>query len=403
MTKTTEPAAWRGFSETERDRRWSAVRARATAEGLDCILVPLALDSMAFRPQLDQPTATGANGRYLTQLDGAVVIFPARDDTAPIVITERSSRNSWLAETRTSGRGWLEPTVQALREAGMERARIGVVGLGSGEFTLANSVDGVVVHSAYVELLSALPDATFQDATDVIGAARFVKSAEEIDALRRASQIAEAGLETLVQQARPGMSESALYARVMGRMLSLGSPYVPLALATGPADQPRYWHVDPQPGRILEAGWLIEAEVRAAWGGLVAYETQSVILGPVPSPLSELAEIQARALAAGLTLAAPGRSLADLAAAMREAGSENGMRTGVALRGCGYGDDGPMYDLASANSEITPALAANTTWSCRLATSATTPGTRLLWGTTFVVTDTGAATLSGRQPSLLSI
>jgi hypothetical protein len=174
---STEPASWRGYSEQERDRRWDAVRSAAAADGLDCILVPLPLDSLSFRPRVDEPTATGADGRYLTQLDGAVVVLPASDMVAPIVITERSARNSWLAETRTSGRGWLEPTLQALRDAGMERATIGVVGLRAGTYSHANASDGVVVHSAYADLLARLPDATFREASDLVGRARFVKSA----------------------------------------------------------------------------------------------------------------------------------------------------------------------------------------------------------------------------------
>ncbi len=197
------PATWRGYSEAARDRRWGAVRANAAAAGLDCLLVPLALDNLSFRPVLDEPSATGADGRYLTQLDGAVVVLPTSDTVAPIVITERPSRNSWLAETRTSGRGWLEPTFQALQEAGMDHATIGVVGLGSGAYTHANARDGVVVHSAYADLVARLPDATFRDATDVLGKARFLKSEEEIASLRQSCEIATTGVETLVKEARP--------------------------------------------------------------------------------------------------------------------------------------------------------------------------------------------------------
>jgi Xaa-Pro aminopeptidase len=56
------------------------------------------------------------------------------------------------------------------------------------------AIDGVVVHSAYAEALRRLPNARFEDATNIVGFARYVKGEEEIASLRRGAQIAAAGL-----------------------------------------------------------------------------------------------------------------------------------------------------------------------------------------------------------------
>ena len=69
---------------------------------------------------------------------------------------------------------------EALLDLGMERARIGVVGLKGGSVTHCSSIDGVVNHTALAQVMSKLPNATFGDATDVIGLVRYVKSEEEI-------------------------------------------------------------------------------------------------------------------------------------------------------------------------------------------------------------------------------
>ncbi len=402
--ESAEPASWRGYSEQERDRRWGAVRAAAAADGLDCILVPLVLDSRSYRPRVDEPSATGANGRYLTQLDGAVVVLPTSETVAPIVITERSARNSWLAETRTSGRGWLDPTIQALRDTGMERATIGVVGPTAGTYTHANAADGVIVHSAFADLLARLPDATFRDATDIVGRARYVKSDEEIAALGRASAIAAAGLETLIQEARPGLAEATLYARIMRTLLAAGSAYVPLVLAAGPPDRPRYRHVNPQLGHTLEAGWLIEADVRSAWGGIVACESQTVVLGEISSSYAELASRQEDAFAAILGAMVPGCPVADVFRALLTNALGGGARTELELSGCGYGDDGPRLHSTHPLGEASNLrLEPGTAWTCRLRTGDTDGARSLYWGTTLVVTEAGIQRPAARTPTLQSI
>ena len=112
---------------------------------------------------------------------------------------------------------------QALIDAGMERARIGVSGIRRGFYTHGRAFHGVVNHSSYTEVLRRLPNATFANATEVIGHARYIKSAEQIACLRRGAAISAAGIEKMIEVARPGMDEGQLYTRVMQRMVTLGS------------------------------------------------------------------------------------------------------------------------------------------------------------------------------------
>ena len=88
---------------------------------------------------------------------------------------------------------------QALIESGLDHARIGVVGLRGGRVTHVRSIDGVVNHTAYAEVVRRLPNAKFEDATDIVGFVRYVKSDEEIECLRRSTVIAEAGIDEMVQ------------------------------------------------------------------------------------------------------------------------------------------------------------------------------------------------------------
>src|SRR5439155_27129390 len=160
---------------------------------------------------------------------------------------ERIATTRWSTEVRGVSRqgmsdSWAGPMTKALLDAGMERGRIGVVGLGQGMLAHVSAADGVTTHTAYAGVLDQLPHAKFENATDIVGAARYVKGDEEIMALRRAAEIAAAGVGPLMDGARPGVAEAALYAHGMRRLMELGSEFFPLTLQAEPAGRLRYRH-----------------------------------------------------------------------------------------------------------------------------------------------------------------
>jgi len=318
---------WNGYSLAERDRRWNAVRANAIKAGFDCILVPL---------------GNGADARYMTQLRCSAMALSA-DGRAPIIIADRSSTNEWVPEPWQTGREWAEPMAEALLDLGMERARIGVAGLNGGAVTHCASVDGVVNHTAFQFVQSKLPNAQFADATDVVGLARYVKSAEEIAFVRESAQVAEAGLEELIKLASPGMDAGTLYTDVLARLLELRSEYFPLTLTIDSIDTPdprRY--SNPPIGRRLEANALITNEVNAIRGAQLTQVSQPILLGKITEAWKPVIELQREIYEAGLALMKPGApfgALIDLAVGL---GEKRGMKGAAQLCGCGYGDDGPL-------------------------------------------------------------
>jgi hypothetical protein len=280
---------WDGYSLAERDRRWNAVRAAAASAGFDCIFVPL---------------GNGVDARYLTQFRASCVVLPA-DGQPAIVITDRGSRNTWLPEPRLTSRQWAEPVAEALLDAGFERARIGVAGLQGGTFAHVSSPQGVVSHSPFAHVLSRLPNARFEDATDVLGRVRYLKSAEEIECLRRAAAIARAGLEALMEHA--SAEPAILQARILGRMLRLGSEYFP------------QW--------LFVRDGQVRAEINAVWGTQIAQVVRTV--GADDRRAREAFEL-------GLEHMKPGIPFAQLVQAMSAFGAE------PRLQGLGAGDDGPL-------------------------------------------------------------
>lgn len=399
MLDTLPGAAWKGYSLAERDRRWKAVRDNAAKSALDCILVPLCVDPSNLRTSPAGAQGVRADCRYLTLMDNAVVVLPT-DGRPPIVVNDRGRPNEWVSEPRAAGRdargSWAKAIAQALIDAGMERARIGVSGLAGGTVTHVRAFDGVVNHSAYAEVVSALPNARFEDATDVVGFARYVKSDEEIEALRGATAIAEAGIDTMAEVARPGVDEAELYAEVTGRMLELGSDHYHWAMNIGSfdAEGPRY--TEPPIGRRLRDGSFITNEMSAIWAGMVAQEVQPISLGPLPERWKPVVDLTLEVFEAGLQYMKPGTAFPDLIDHI--AGfSRDGMRAAVGLHGRGWGNDGPLITGRAPLEKVRNLrLERGNTWVWKPHVLSADGRIDFQWGGDVVVTEEGGETLFRR-------
>src|SRR5215207_1330777 len=170
------------FSLAERDLRWGRVRTLMERDGLDAIV---ALHNSEGWDQAN------ANGRYLSSIGGncawSSVVFPREGDVTAIVgpVPAPSywlQSQDWVQDVRSAFFNATPVVVERLRELGLARGRVGVAGLGP----VARAPDGLVSHGAYRILSEQLPDAELVDATELLVAARFVKSDEEIAMLEHA-------------------------------------------------------------------------------------------------------------------------------------------------------------------------------------------------------------------------
>jgi len=399
---------WKGFSVAERDRRWNSVRENAAKAGLDCTLVPLCVDGRNLHLSLEQARGTRSDIRYLTQMEDAAIALPT-DGRPPAIITRRGERNAWVTDPRRAGSGffpaWGESTADALLDLGMERARIGVSGLKGGKVTHGRALDGVVNHTAYAEVKRRLPNATFEDATDVVGFARYMKGDEELGALKKGAMIAQAGIEEMIRVARPGMNAAVVYGRVMRRMLELGSEYYPLAwrISTleGPTpryEEPPYWlQFDPMD--------LIAPEVDAVWGGLIAQEMQPILLGRIPEPLKPVIELQRDVFQAGLERMKPGTLFGELIDFINGFGAKRGMKTIILMHGRGYGNDGPLLtpgDVSADHFRDVPIAKANA-WVWKPTAFSADGKLHTSFGGVTIVDDDGGHLVSGRTPGMVEV
>jgi Xaa-Pro aminopeptidase len=374
---------WSDYSLAERDRRWKAVSESGKKSGFDCIFVPL---------------GDGVDARYLTQLRCSSVILPT-DGGPPIVIADRSSRNTWAPEPWQTSREWSEPMAEALLESGMERARIGVAGLKGGKVSHVTSIDGVVNHGAFSAVLRRLPNAKFEDATDVVGFVRYVKSAEEIAAMRKGTEIAEAAIDELACGAHAGADGAVVYAQMMARMLELGAEYFPSTLAI----DGKRWN-NPPLGCKLKADTLIQSEIVAVWGTQMVEEDQPVLLGAVPLEWKPVIERQREVFEAGLKFLQPGRACADVVDFAKSVAEKNGIKTEILLSARGAGDDGPVIGSSTSPDALKGLkIEKNTLWLWRPTVTSAEGKIKFAWGGTVLVTEKGGERLAKRPHGIISI
>lgn len=399
---------WEGFSIQERDRRWKAVRDNAARAELDAVLVPLCLDGRNYNLSQEQVKGTRSDSRYLTQRLDAAFVLPT-DGRQPVALTPDGSGNSWLDDVRPApgpGRtSWGHAIADVMTELGLERGRIGISGLTRGKVTHVRSDEGVVSYTAYVELQRRLPNASFLGGTDVIGYARYVKSDEEIACLRRGTAIAQAGIQEMIDVARPGLDEAVLYGRVAGRMLELGAEYHPLALYTGFMGEKYLRNEDPPQGRTLQPGYVITNEVAAVWGGLVAQELQPIVLGPVPDAWKPVIELYQDLYDLGMQMMKPGTTFGEFMDAVNELGPKRGMRSLMLIHGRGYGNDGPILTPQETGAKIRDVvIQAGNAWVWKPIAYSANGKIAISTGGVVVVTEQGAERLVPRDmPPVVSV
>jgi len=280
----------------------------------------------------------------------------------------------------------------------MERARIGVAGLKGGRVSHVAAIDGVVNHGAFSAVLKRLPNARFEDATDILGFVRYIKSAEEIAAMRKATDIAEAGIDELEKTARPGADAAEVYAKVMARMMELGNEYYPFALAV---EGKRF--ANPPLGVRLKADSFVRGEIISVWGTQIAEEDQGVLLGQVPDAWKPAVERQREVFEAGLKLLKPGTPCAEVIEFGKSVAEKNGMKTKILLASRGAGDDGPVIDPAASADKLKGlTVEKNTLWLWRPAVKSADEKVHLAWGGTVLVGEKGTERLSKRPHALIA-
>ena len=333
IVDVTLPAAneFPTLSLTERDRRYTALRAQMSRDGLDALVVFGGGRDTYDRYISNEPLGTVA---VLTATTATVVgRYPlARLDPSG------AQYERWVDDVRP---GFVPQVLRdLLDEHGLATgSTVGVVGLSGIGF---GADHGWIPYTMWHEVLAVLPAVTFLDAGGWFERMTLVKSPEERVMVRKAAAIGEAACEAFVAAAQVGARETEVAAATLAATVAGGGWwYEPVICFRAGRDRFSWgrpeWIGMGGGGRVLQPGDSVAAELFNFYGG---FETQQQIeahLGEPDALTRKLEEVCIQAYHDGLdVLARPGATFDELADAMMQPMLSNGYwNTGPQIHGVG--------------------------------------------------------------------
>jgi Xaa-Pro aminopeptidase len=150
----------------------------------------------------------------------------------------------------------------ALKEKGLDTKRIGVVGL------------DIIPAEYYEAIKKAMGNATFEVANEIIEAMRLIKSPAEIELLRKAAGVADAGLLAGMEAAREGATGHDVELAVRSAGLEAGADFIPrVRVSTGPKLQSLSWPMATR--RKITKGDFVYLDV-IGWAGGYGFDNSRI-------------------------------------------------------------------------------------------------------------------------------
>ena len=393
------------FSLAERDRRWRAVRELMRQHRIDVVVAP---------NNTGHSTDFQSNTRYLTHCGGGgdadvAAVFPLEGEVTAIATTAQArwpTVQEWTKDVREARRNYGKIIVERLKELKLAHGRIGITGLGEVEGT--RTPEGTLLYGTWKQLREAFPQAELVDATEILAEVRYVKSQEEIDALRKSMEIVEIAYQAEINAAKPGVKDWEVWAETQCALMRNGSE-MPVHYNWVSGKNPKRTLTRPSM-RILERGDLIINEVEASWIGYRSQGVQPVFVAVANPVHQELIKVQREIFNGAMERLKPGvtvKELAELTASLAQriapqSGPAAGATAQLTMHGRGAGDDGPIItSTARSPRQLSVALRENMVFIFK-PSAKSVDGSICTWGDTVVITSKGGQRL-GRRPHDLAV
>ncbi|GLS20450.1 ectoine hydrolase DoeA [Labrys miyagiensis] len=199
--------------------------------------------------------------------------------------------------------------------------------------------------AAYASLVAHLPNARFKDCLSLVNWQRAIKSATEIDYMRKAGRIVEAMHKRIVDKVEPGMRKNDLVAEILDAGVrgveGIGGDYaaiVPLLPSGEEASAPHLtWNDQP-----MKSGEGTFFEIAGCYRRYHCPLSRTVFLGKPTQAFLDAEKATLEGMEAGLAAAKPGNACEDIAnaffAVLKKYGIVKDNRTGYSI-GLSYPPD----------------------------------------------------------------
>jgi Xaa-Pro aminopeptidase len=303
MNTEAEVRIARMISDSELQRRWTAVRRAMREKNLDFLILQNCTDFL------------GGYVKWFTDMPAlhnypVTVIFPRDDEMTTIWSGPLSPADpyppAWclrgvkkrisvpiIPSLGYSSAFDAEKAVEELSRCG--KCRIGLVGM------------GFISASFYKYTTEHLTEARFEDATDLVDAVKVIKSEEEIHLIRETCEMQDAAFAHALTRIQPGRRDYQVYADVRQKCMDMGSEQQLIMVGSAPPDRAGAMYYEHFGNRIIQKGdiftILIESNGPSGFYGHVA---RIICLGDIPDALAEQFELARKAQKITLDLLKPG-------------------------------------------------------------------------------------------------
>ncbi|MHA1269437.1 MAG: M24 family metallopeptidase [Candidatus Helarchaeota archaeon] len=178
---------------------------------------------------------------------------------------------SWVKDIRgtISPKQSLITLVNVIKEFGLEKGKIGLERY---------------MHRYQSEYLRAeLPEVTFVDADDAILEMRLIKTDEEINRIKKSTEIAEKAIFKMVEETKEDITDNDLLQIAKKTIIEEGAEgWDHLTLGIGASDPEA-----PGIGTKMKVGDIARYDIGAVWGGYVSDVSRHVVLNEIPPDAKE--------------------------------------------------------------------------------------------------------------------
>ncbi len=258
------------FSDTEYERRNTAVRARMDRMGLEAVVFYGSRTAPDIHYLCNWLTTTEAY--FIYPREGEPTLFVQLSNHLP-----NAQRMAVIDDVRFGGSS---PTgsvdsvprvLENLKERGLEKGSVGLC--------------GNVPYRHYLRFVEALPEVKWSDFSAEMRDQRQVKSAEEIERLRRAAAMSDDSVAALTEHARPGIPEHELARIVEDVYLGKGGINGIHFMITTSMHDPKggvpQQHLS---NRILRKGDVLVTEISTNYAGYTGQVLRTFTIGEGPTP-----------------------------------------------------------------------------------------------------------------------
>jgi Xaa-Pro dipeptidase len=290
ISPASMPKAW---SAEEFRRRWQNLRLGMKDSHFDCLIVPQHSTQAMIHDRQDGD----ADVQYLVGIPAGWVVVPAVGkitaissrvgsllaDKRPIpglVMTTLFADNAPDIEVRFSDEEglWSPSIIDCLKERKLEQARIGVGSLAN----IFRNTEGSVTYTTLDRVRKAFPQAQFESAADILWRVKLVHSPEEIAVLEKATEVSEAGVQAMIETARPGAVHRDVWLKMYSAMVQASGerPWRLSISARGSGNASFGFPLDD----VFRSGQILGQECSGSVLGYGSQVNHSVLLGsPAPA------------------------------------------------------------------------------------------------------------------------